>query len=138
MQLQLWCGRVLDRRRLLIAVASLLTAVDLGQKATAPVYGHPRGVLYLLVATAIPAVLVLFVPRVPSRALAVAGGVAAAGAFGNLVSALVWRGGIPNPIVVGDLAFNVADLCAVTGAIALVLGAVLFALRHPALLRQPI
>ena len=138
MQLQLWCGRVLDRRRLLIAVASLLTAVDLGQKATAPVYGHARGVLYLLVATAITAVLVLFVPRVPSRALAVAGGVAAAGAFGNLVSALVWRGGIPNPIVVGDLAFNVADLCAVTGAIALVLGAVLFALRHPALLRQPI
>jgi hypothetical protein len=137
-QLQLWCGRVLDRRRLLIAVASLLTAVDLGQKATAPVYGHARGVLYLLVATAITAVLVLFVPRVPSRALAVAGGVAAAGAFGNLVSALVWRGGIPNPIVVGDLAFNVADLCAVTGAIALVLGAVLFALRHPALLRQPI
>jgi hypothetical protein len=137
-QLQLWCGRVLDRRRLLIAVASLLTAVDLGQKANAPVYGHARGVLYLLVATAITAVLVLFVPRVPSRALAVAGGVAAAGAFGNLVSALVWRGGIPNPIVVGDLAFNVADLCAVTGAIALVPGAVLFALRHPALLRQPI
>ncbi len=129
---------MLDRRRLLIVVASLLTAVDLGQKATAPVYGHPRGVLYLFVATAITAVLVLFVPRVPSRALAVAGGVAAAGAFGNLVSALVWRGGIPNPIVVGDLAFNVADLCAVIGAIALVLGAVLFALRHPALLRQPI
>jgi len=137
-QQQPWCDRVLDRRRLLLAVASLLTAVDLGQKATAPVYGHPRGVLYLLVATAITAVLVLFVPRVPSRALAVAGGVAAAGAFGNLVSALVWRGGIPNPIVVGDLAFNVADLCAVIGAIALVLGAVLFALRHPALLRQPI
>jgi hypothetical protein len=70
--------------------------------------------------------------------LAVAGGVAAAGAFGNLVSALAWRGGIPNPIVVGDVAFNIADLCAVAGAVALVLGAALFALRHPALLRQPI
>ena len=127
-----------DRQRLLIAVALLLTAADLGQKASAPVYGHPRGVGYVLVAAAITALLVLFVPRVPSRALAIAGGVAAAGAFGNLVSALAWRGGIPNPIVVGDLAFNVADLCAVTGAIALVLGAVLFALRHPALLRQPI
>jgi lipoprotein signal peptidase len=129
---------VVDRRRLLIAVAVLLTAVDLAQKATAPVYGHPRGAVYLLVATAITVLLVLFVPRVPSRALAVAGGVAVAGAFGNLVSALMWRGGIPNPIVVGDVAFNVADLCAVLGAIALVLGAVLFALRHPALLRQPI
>ena len=129
---------MVDRRRLLIAVASLLAAVDLGQKATAPVYGHPRGITYLLVATAITVALVLFVPRAPSRALAVAGGVAAAGAFGNLVSALVWRGGIPNPIVLGGVAFNVADLCAVIGAIALVLGAALFALRHPALLRQPI
>ncbi len=127
-----------DRQRLLIAVALVLTVVDLAQKASAPVYGHPRGVGYVVVAAALTAFLVLFVPRVPSRVLAIAGGVAAAGAFGNLVSALAWRGGIPNPIVAGEVAFNVADLCAVTGAIALVLGSVLFALRHPALLRQPI
>ena len=127
-----------DRHRLLIAVALLLTAVDLGQKASAPVYGHPRGVGYVVIAAALTVFLVVFVPRVPSRALAVAGGVAAAGAFGNLVSALAWRGGVPNPIVVGQLAFNVADLCAVAGAIALVVGAVVFGLRNPALLRQPI
>jgi lipoprotein signal peptidase len=129
---------VSDRQRLLIVVALALTAVDLAQKASAPVYGHPRGVIYVIVAAALTVLLVLFVPRVPSRALSVAGGVAAAGAFGNLVSALAWRGGIPNPIVVGEVAFNVADLCAVIGAAALVLGAVLFALRNPALLRQPI
>jgi lipoprotein signal peptidase len=129
---------VSDRQRLLVAVALLLTAVDLGQKASAPVYGHPRGVVYVVVAATLTVLLVLFVPRVPSRALAVAGGVAAAGACGNLVSALVWRGGIPNPIVAGEFAFNIADLCAVTGSAALVLGAALFALRHPALLRQPI
>lgn len=127
-----------DRQRLLISVALLLTAVDLAQKASAPVYGHPRGVVYMLVGAALTGFLVVFVPRVPSRALAVAGGVAAAGAFGNLVSALAWRGGIPNPIVVGEVAFNVADLCAVGGAIALVVGSVLFALRHPALLHEPI
>ncbi|HEX4680893.1 MAG TPA: hypothetical protein VH210_16955 [Gaiellaceae bacterium] len=127
-----------DRHRLLIAVALVLTAVDLGQKASAPVYGHPRGVGYVVVAAALTVLLVLFVPRVPSRPLAVAGGVAAAGAFGNFVSALAWRGGIPNPIVAGDVAFNVADLCAVSGAAALVIGAMLFALRNPALLRQPI
>jgi lipoprotein signal peptidase len=128
------CGRT----RLLIAVALVLTAVDLGQKASAPVHGHPRGVAYVLLASAIAVLLLVFVPRVPSRALAIAGGVAAAGACGNLVSALAWRGGIPNPIVAGDIAFNAADLCAVTGAIALVLGSLLFAVRHPALLRQPI
>jgi lipoprotein signal peptidase len=129
---------VSDRQRLLVVVALLLSALDLGQKASAPVYGHPRGVAYVVIAAALTVLLVLFVPRVPSRALAVAGGIAAAGAFGNLVSALAWRGGIPNPIVVGEIAFNVADLCAVTGAAALVLGAVIFALRNPALLRQPI
>jgi hypothetical protein len=137
-QLQRWRDRVSDRQRLLIVVASLLTAADLGQKASAPVYGHPRDVGYVLIAAAITVMLVLFVPHVPSRALAVAGGVAAAGAFGNLVSALVWRGGIPNPIVVGEVAFNVADLCAVGGAVALVIGCALFAVRNPALLRQPI
>jgi len=129
---------VSDRQRLLVAVALLLTAVDLGQKASAPVYGHPRSFGYVVVAAVLTVFLVVFVPRVPSRALAVAGGVAAAGAFGNLVSALTWRGGIPNPIVAGEIAFNIADLCAVTGAAALVVGAVVFALRNPALLRQPI
>jgi lipoprotein signal peptidase len=129
---------VSDRHRLLVAVALLLTAVDLGQKASAPVYGHPRGAIYVVFAAVLTVLLVWFVPRVPSRALAVAGGVAAAGAFGNLVSALVWRGGVPNPIVVGEVAFNIADLCAVGGAIALVVGCAVFALRHPALLRQPI
>jgi lipoprotein signal peptidase len=129
---------VSERQRLLIVVALVLTAVDLGQKASAPVYGHPRGVAYAVFAGVLTALLVLFVPRVPSRALAVAGGIAAAGAFGNFVSALAWRGGIPNPIVLGEVAFNVADICAVTGAVALVVGAALFALRNPALLRQPI
>jgi hypothetical protein len=127
-----------DRQRLLIVVALLLAAGDLGQKASEPVYGHPRGVGYVVVAGALSLLLVLMVPRVPSRALAAAGGVAAAGAFGNFVSALAWRGGIPNPIVMGELAFNLADVCAVSGAAALVLGAAAFALRNPGLLREPV
>ena len=121
-----------------MVVALVLTAADLLQKAREPVYGHPRGAAYVTLAALLAAFVIAFVPRVPSRALSVAGGVACAGALGNLVSALVWRGGVPNPIVVGDVAFNVADVCAVAGAAALVLGAALFALTHPALLRQPI
>jgi lipoprotein signal peptidase len=122
----------------LVIVALVFTAVDLLQKAREPVYGHPRGAVYVVCAAVLAALVIAFVPRVPSRALSLAGGVAAAGALGNLVSALAWRGGVPNPIVVGEIAFNVADVCAVGGAIALVLGAALFALTHPALLRQPI
>jgi lipoprotein signal peptidase len=127
-----------DRLRLLIGVGLVLATADLVQKASAPVYGHPRGAGYAVVAATLTVLLVWFVPRVPSRALAVAGGVAAAGAFGNLVSALAWRGGIPNPIVAGEIAFNIADLCAVGGAVGLVVGAALFALRNPSLLRQPV
>ncbi len=127
-----------DRRVVLLAVAAVLTAVDLGQKVSAPVYGHPRSAAFVALAAALTVAVVWLVPRVPSRPLAVAGGLAAAGAFGNLVSALAWRGGVPNPIMLGDIAFNIADVCAVTGAVALVVGAALFALRNPALLRQPI
>lgn len=122
----------------LLTVALALTAVDLAQKAREPVYGHPRGPAYVAAAAALAVLVIAFVPRVPSRALSLAGGVAAAGALGNLVSAVAWRGGVPNPIVLGGLAFNVADVCAVVGAASLVLGAALFALTHPALLRQPV
>jgi lipoprotein signal peptidase len=121
-----------------VSVAVVLTALDLLQKAREPVYGHPRGPVYVAGAAVLAALVIAFVPRVPSRALSLAGGVAAAGALGNLLSALVWRGGVPNPIAVGDVAFNVADVCAVVGAASLVLGAALFALTHPALLREPI
>lgn len=126
------------RRSTLLATATVLVVVDLLQKAREPVYGHPRGPLFVVIALLLAAGIVAFVPRVPSRALSLAGGVAAAGALGNLVSALLWRGGIPNPIVAGGLAFNVADVCCVGGAGALVLGAALFALRNPALLREPV
>ncbi len=138
MQPPLWLVSVSERRRLLIVTGVVLAAVDLTQKASAPVYGHPRGAGYVVLAALLTGLLVHVVPRVPSRLLAVAGGVAAAGAFGNLVSALAWRGGVPNPIVAGAFAFNIADVCAVAGAAALVLGCALFALRNTSLLRQPI
>jgi lipoprotein signal peptidase len=122
----------------LLAVAAVLTALDLAEKVSRPVYGHPRSLLYVVAGTAAVLALVVLVPRVPSLALSICAGVAAAGALGNVVSAVVWRSGVPNPIVVGDIAFNVADVCAVFGAVGLVGGAALFALRHPALLRQPV
>ena len=126
------------RRLLLVAVASALVVPDLVQKASAPVYGHPRSAVYVVFAAVLFAVLVAVVPRVPSRTLAVAAGIACAGIAGNLVGALAWRGGIPIPIVVGDVAFNLADIYAVVGAGALVFTAALFALTHRELLREPL
>jgi hypothetical protein len=126
------------RRFLLVAVAVALVAPDLVQKASAPVYGHPRSAVYVGIAGGLLALLVALVPRVASRPLAVAAGVACAGIAGNLVGAVAWRDGIPNPIVVGDVAFNLADVYAVLGAGALVFTAALFALTHRDLLRQPL
>jgi hypothetical protein len=124
------------RRVLLVAVAAALVVPDLAQKAAAPVYGHPRSAAYVGFALALFALLVGLVPRVPSWPLAVAAGVACAGIGGNVVGALAWRDGIPNPIVVGDVAFNLADVYAVLGAGALVFTAALFALTHRELLRE--
>ena len=126
------------RRRTLVILALVLAALDLAEKTREPVYGHPRSLGYVVLAALLLAAVVALVPRVPSRSLAVCGGVAAAGALGNLVSALAWRGGVPNPLVLGDVAFNVADVCAVVGATGLVAGAAAFALRHPDLLREPL
>jgi lipoprotein signal peptidase len=124
------------RLRLVALVAAPLVAADLAQKASEPVYGHPRGLGYVALALVLCAAIFAFVPRVPSRALAVAGGIAAAGAFGNLVSAVAWRNGVPNPIVDGNIAFNLADIWTLAGALSLVGGAAVYAVRHPGALRE--
>ena len=123
---------------LVALVAAPLVVLDLGQKVGEPVYGHPRSLGYVAVALALCAALFAFVPRVPSNLLAVAAGTAAAGAIGNLVSALAWRNGVPNPIVEGNVAFNLADVWTLAGSCALVVGAAVHALRHPGALRQPV
>jgi lipoprotein signal peptidase len=125
------------RRLLLVGVAATLCVPDLVQKASSPVYGHPRSAAYVALAAVMLALLVAVVPRVPSTVLAVAAGVACAGVAGNAISALAWRGGVPNPIVLGDVAFNLADVYAVVGAALLVGTASLFALTHRELLHRP-
>ena len=128
----------MSRRTLLVSVAAVLAVPDLVQKALAPHYGHARSGAYVVLGALLVAALVVLVPRVPSRALAVAAGIAAAGAVANAMSALAWRGGVPNPIVAGAIAFNLADVYAVVGAAALVMLAAAHALLHPADLRRPI
>jgi len=87
---------------------------------------------------AVLAVAVLVaVPRVPSLALSLAGGVAAGGALGNLVSALAWRSGIPDPIVRGAYAFNPADAAVLIGAAGLVGLTLVFAWDNRHRLRAP-
>jgi hypothetical protein len=66
----------MSKRLAILGAAAALAAIDLAQKASEPVYGHPRSTGYEVLAAAIAALLVALVPRVPSRALACACAVA--------------------------------------------------------------
>ena len=73
------------RFALLVLVACALTTLDLVQKAAAPVYGHPRGPLFVAGAAVLALAVGVLVPRVPSTSLSVAGGVCAVVGAATLV-----------------------------------------------------
>ena len=60
----------------------------------------------------------------PSPSAALGGGLAAGGALAMLVSGLVWQQGVPDPLVGGGYAFNLADIAIALGD-AMLLAAVL-------------
>jgi lipoprotein signal peptidase len=88
------------------------------------------------------AALVVLVPRVPSNAAAVGAGIACGGALGNLVSLLAWSQGVPDPIVVSGalhgVAFNLADLFALTGDVLLIGAIAVHGARNRARLGQQV
>ena len=58
----------------------------------------------------------LAVGLLPSLVVSLAAGVAAGGVAGNIVSARLHDGRVPNPLVVGPVAFNLADVLVVCAA----------------------
>jgi hypothetical protein len=118
-------GTTRARRIVAAAIAFVVVAAILVHEALTPTpfhHGRSAGALVLM---AVLAGLVLgFVPRVPSASAALGGGVAAGGALAMLVSALVWHQGVPDPLVGGGYAFNLADVAIALGD-ALFLAAVL-------------
>jgi lipoprotein signal peptidase len=136
-------GSVSRRRTLLVATAGVVAAVDLGYKAVFPAtYHHIRSPLVVAIAGGVIALLVALVPRLPSPAASLGAGLAAGGAFGNLVSVLAWPEGVPDPLVVAGarygIAFNLADVFALGGDALLLSAAVLYSLRNRTRLRQPV
>jgi lipoprotein signal peptidase len=117
---------------LLLLVAAVVTATDLAHKASAISSGlstaaHPRSALYVA-ATLWAGAIVL----TRSTSIALAGGILAGGAAGNLFSLALWPSvdGVPNPLLAGDVAFNVADLAVAVGMVLLPAAVVVFALRN--------
>jgi lipoprotein signal peptidase len=113
------------RQRLGIAIglSAVLAGVDLVVQASVasdPGLAHHRTVTWLVLSFGILAA-VLGSAILPSRWLAIAAGVLGGGLAGNVGSAVLHGRTIPNPFVVGDIAFNLADAFVVVG---LVLGGI--------------
>ena len=128
--------RVSSRLLLVIGPAALLASVDLIVKATVHTpwwafHHRSNGWVVLSMVLLVAAGLLAFVP---SRLAAVAAGVMAGGALGNLVSAR-WDGNwVPNPFVIGDyghgVAFNLADVFFMVGNVLLMAALIVVAVHH--------
>jgi hypothetical protein len=122
-------------RRLLLAIAALVAAVDLADKIVAPTTPeafHPRPFSVLLVMAVVTMLGLLTFPRTGSRSIAVAGGLMVGGGLANTVSLLAWGSGVPNPLLSDRLgiAFNLADLAVASGFLLLLPATLVFAIRH--------
>jgi lipoprotein signal peptidase len=122
----------------LAATAVVLASLDLAHKATAGgVNLHPRSAAYVAVVITLATAWVAAILAARSVALAVAGGVVAGGALANLASLFFWPG-VPNPIVVGRIAFNLADVLVVAGFVVVTVVILALAARGADRLREPI
>ena len=98
-----------------VGTAAAFAAVDLAHKASAGAeVFHPRSSGYIALVLGLTATWAVAIALTRSAAMALGGGVAAGGAIGNVVSLAFWPG-IPNPIEVAQIAFNLADVFVITG-----------------------
>ena len=105
------------RLSLVLAPALALAAVDLAVKTAFATKGwdfHQRSHAWSVLAVSL-LVCLLVLAVLPSRLVATAAGVVAGGVLGNVVSAHEHGGRVPNPIVVGAVALNLADVFVLAG-----------------------
>ena len=104
-------GTTRARRLVAAAAAVAVLATDLAHEALEPTpYHHLRSPGALVAMVALATLVLVFVPRVASRAATLGAGVAAGGALGMAVSGLVWSSGVPDPLFGGGYAFNLGDV----------------------------
>ncbi len=131
---------------LLLGAATVVVTVDLAHKAVAiserggAVLAHDRSGLYVAGVAAGSLVWAGAIALTGSSSIAVAGGVVLGGAAGNLASIALWPSlpGVPNPIVAGGIAFNVADIAVGLGLVLLLATTLVFAARNRERLFEPV
>ncbi len=112
------------------ATATAFAALDLVHKATVETtYAHTRSAAYVAVVLGLVAVWSAAILATRSPLIALAGGVVAGGALGNLASLALWTG-IPNPIQFEPVAFNLADAFVLLGFATTAAATLVFAVRN--------
>jgi hypothetical protein len=111
---------------IMLSVAIPLAAADLFVKATVPTQPwayHQRSLAWLVLSVCLLTGMFL-IAQIPSLPVAPAAGVLAAGILGNALSAAWNDMAVPNPLLIGgddpSIAFNLADVWALSGILALV------------------
>lgn len=129
----------------LVFTAGLVAAVDLAHKAVAlhgpePVVGHERPIGFILAGATAATIWAIAIVLARSVPIALAGGIAVGGAVANLTSLALWPSfaGVPDPLVAGRIAFNVADVAVGAGLVLVVATTVVFAVRNRSRLREPV
>ena len=131
-----------SRFAIVVFLAVPLAGIDLLVKSvlpTSPLFFHQRSGEWMVL-SAVVLVFALLLTRFPSRLLAGSAGLLAAGVLGNLISAGLHRGLVPNPFVIvrgdAEIAFNLADLFVLGGIVLLTVAALRLAVRYRHVLPQ--
>jgi lipoprotein signal peptidase len=119
------------------AALAVVVATLVQDALSRDVVRHARPVAVLMLGGLVAAALLVLAPRVRSWTVAAGAGIAAGGAIATLVTGAAWSGGVPDPIVRGGVAFNLADVAIAAGDALLLAGALVHAWANRARLRQP-
>jgi lipoprotein signal peptidase len=131
---------------LLLGAAVLVMGFDLAHKALSiseeggAVLAHDRSALYVAGVAGASLLWAGAVALTRSSSIAFAGGVVLGGAAGNLVSIALWPSlpGVPDPIVAGGVAFNLADVAVAVGFALLLPATIVFAMQNRERLFEPV
>lgn len=127
------------RRALAATIAGAVVAVTLVADLLRPsAVRHDRPALVLVLAGAIAVALLALAPRLDSLVITIGTGLAAGGALATLVTGAAWGGGVPDPLVGGQVAFSSADVAIGLGELLLGSGTLAYAWQNRGRLREPV
>ena len=130
----------------LAGTAGAVAGLDLAQKALSiserggAVLVHARPTFYVAGLAVAAPVWAGAIMRTRSASIAIAGGIVLGGALGNLASIALWPSlaGVPDPLVAGGVAFNLADVAVAVGFVLLLPAILVFAVQNRQRLFEPV